>query len=87
MLASPIILYDHPQIAPESAGEFCDSTEIDEMLALRIITMTEAEKLEMRQGDERGRQMLERTERLAPEHMARLHGALRGLRALEGGAR
>jgi hypothetical protein len=88
LLASPIILYDHPQIAPESAGDFCDGTEIDEMLALRILTMTDDEKLEMRQGDERGRRMLERTESLSDEHMMRLHGVLRGLRSLdEGGAR
>jgi hypothetical protein len=26
MLSSPIILYDFPAVAPESAGEFCDST-------------------------------------------------------------
>jgi hypothetical protein len=88
LLASPIILYDHPQIAPESAGDFCDGTEIDEMLALRILTMTDDEKLEMRQGDERGRRMLERTESLSDEHMMRLHGVLRGLRSLDdGGAR
>jgi hypothetical protein len=88
LLAAPIILYDHPQIAPESAGDFCDGTEIDEMLALRILTMTDDEKLEMRQGDERGRRMLERTESLSDEHMMRLHGVLRGLRSLDdGGAR
>ncbi len=83
LLASPIILYDYPQIAPESAGDFCDGTEIDEMLALRILTMTDAEKLEMRQGDERGRRMLERTESLSDEHMMKLHGVLRGLHSLE----
>jgi hydrogenase maturation protease len=83
LLASPIILYDYPQIAPESAGDFCDGTEIDEMLALRIMTMTDAEKLEMREGDEHGRRMLERTEALSDEHMMRLHGVLRGLRSID----
>jgi hypothetical protein len=83
LLASPIILYDYPQIAPESAGDFCDGTEIDEMLALRIMTMTDAEKLEMRQGDERCRRMLERTENLSDEQMMRLHGVLRGLRSID----
>ena len=48
MLASPIILYDYPQIAPESPGDLFDGTEIDEILALRILTMTEDEKREMR---------------------------------------
>jgi hypothetical protein len=80
MLASPIILYDYPQIAPESAGELFDGTEIDEILALRILTLTDEEKQEMRSGDDRARQILERTESLPPEHMMKLHGVLRGIR-------
>ena len=80
MLSSPIILYDYPQIAPESPGSLFDGTEIDEILSLRILTLTEEEKAEMRQSDERGRQILERTENMPPEHFMRLHGALRGLR-------
>jgi hypothetical protein len=79
MLASPIILYDYPQIAPESPGDLFDGTEIDEILALRILTMTEEEKQEVRAGDERARRILERTESLPPEHFQKLHGALRGL--------
>ena len=55
MLCSPIILYDYPQIAPESAGDFYDGTEMDEMLALRVLTLTDEEKREMRNGDERAR--------------------------------
>ena len=62
MLASPIILYDDPKIAPESAGNLFDSTEIDEILSLRILTLTDQEKLEIRQSDERARELLERTE-------------------------
>lgn len=81
ILSAPIILYDYPQIAPESAGDLFDGTEIDEILALRILTLTDAEKQEMRDGDERARQILERTELLPPEHFQKLHGALRGLRA------
>ena len=80
MLASPIILYDYPQVAPESPGDLFDGTEIDEILALRILTMTDAEKDEIRQGDERGRKMLERTESLPMEHLMKLHGTLRELR-------
>jgi hypothetical protein len=80
MLSAPIILYDYPQIAPESAGDLCDGTEIDEILALRILTMTDAEKEEVRNGDDRARQILERTEMLPPEHFQKLHGALRGLK-------
>jgi hypothetical protein len=80
VLSAPIILYDYPQIAPESAGDLCDGTEIDEILALRILTMTDAEKVEVRNGDDRARRILERTEMLPPEHFQKLHGALRGLR-------
>ncbi|MGA7460357.1 MAG: hypothetical protein WBW69_09025, partial [Candidatus Korobacteraceae bacterium] len=80
MLASPIILYDHPQIAPDSAGDLFDGTEIDEILSLRIMTMTDEEKREMRESDERARQMLERTESMPAEQFMKLHGVLRGLR-------
>jgi hypothetical protein len=80
MLSSPIILYDYPQIAPESAGDLFDGTEIDEILALRILTLTEDEKHEMRHGDARARQILERTEALPEEQFLKLHGVLRGMR-------
>jgi hypothetical protein len=83
MLSSPIILYDYPQIAPESPGNLFDGTEIDEILALRILTLTEDEKNEMRTADERSRQILERTESLPAEHFMKLHGVLRGLRPAE----
>jgi len=80
MLASPIILYDYPQIAPESPGDLFDGTEIDEILALRILTMTDDEKSEMRNTDDRARRILERTENLPIEHLMKLHGTLRELR-------
>jgi hydrogenase maturation protease len=80
MLAAPIILYDYPQIAPESPGDMYDGAEIDEILALRILTMTDEEKREVRSSDERARLILERTEMMPPEHFQKLHGAMRGLR-------
>jgi hydrogenase maturation protease len=83
LLSSPIILYDYPQIAPESAGDLFDGTEIDEILSLRIMTLTDEEKREMSQSDERARQMLERTESMPVEQLMKLHGVLRGLRALD----
>ncbi len=83
VLSSPIILYDYPQIAPESAGDLFDGTEIDEILSLRIMTLTDDEKLEMSQSDERARQMLERTETMPVEQLMKLHGVLRGLRPLK----
>jgi hypothetical protein len=80
MLAAPIILYDYPQVAPESAGDLFDATEIDEILTLRILTMTDAEKREMAAGDERSRALLERTENLTASDLQRLHGTLREVR-------
>lgn len=82
MLSSPIILYDYPQIAPESPGAFFDGTEIDEMLTLRVLTLSDEEKEELRRGDERARELLERTEAISPEQFMRLHGTMRDLRPL-----
>jgi hypothetical protein len=77
ILSSPIILYDYPQVAPESPGELFDGTEIDEILTLRILTMTDEEKCEARRTDERARKILDRTETLPPETLMKLHGAMR----------
>jgi hypothetical protein len=80
LLCSPIILYDYPQVAPESAGDFFDATEMDEMLTLRVLTLTPEEKQAMRESDERARALLERTEQTAREQLARVHGAVRSMR-------
>jgi|HubBroStandDraft_6_1064221.scaffolds.fasta_scaffold134429_2 hypothetical protein len=83
MLASPIILYDYPQIAPESVGDLFDGTEIDEILSLRIMTLTDEEKREIRNSDQRARQILERTDSMPAEQFMKLHGAVRSLRPLK----
>lgn len=80
LLAAPFILYDHPAIAPESPGDFFDATEIDELLVLRTSTLTEAEKREARATDPQSARLIERVERLGPEEMERLHGAIRSRR-------
>ena len=80
MLSSPIILYDYPKIAPESAGDLHDGTEIDEILTLRVQTMTDAEKDEMRRVDEAARRILERTEGLSGDDLLKMHGAMRDVR-------
>ncbi len=79
MLSSPIILYDYPQIAAESAGDLFDGTEIDEILTLRIMTLSDNEKREIRNVDTRARELLERTERLPFEQLMKLHGAMKGV--------
>ena len=82
VLSSPIILYDYPRISPESQGNFFDATEIDELLTLSVLTLTDEEKQEMRESDMRGREILDRTEALTEGQIMKLHGAVRGLRAL-----
>lgn len=79
MLSSPAILHDYPKIAPESPQHLFDATEIDEILTLRILTLTDAEKAEIRKGDERARALLDRAENMPPEQLMKLHGVLRGL--------
>ena len=77
VLCSPIILPDYPRLAEESPGDLFDGTEIDEILSLRIRTLTEAEKREMASIDPRARAILERTDALARRELASLHGAWR----------
>jgi hypothetical protein len=85
LLSSPIILYDYPQIAPESPGNLFDSTEIDEILSLRVMTLSDEEKQAVNAGDERARALLARTDSLGAAEMASLHGAIRGLQPVAAG--
>jgi hypothetical protein len=73
MLSSPIILEDHPRIAPESPGDLFDGGEIDGLLALNILALTDEEKDEMR-ADPRTREILARTENLTEEQLWTLSG-------------
>ncbi len=77
VLGSPIILYDYPEIAEESAGALFDSTEIDEILTLRVMTMTDAEKAEARATDPRAAEIIDRCDAMPAETMQQLHGVLR----------
>lgn len=83
MLSSPIILYDYPQIAPESIGTLFDGTEIDEILTLRIMTLTDEEKQEMRRADSRANALLERTESMTANDLMKLHGVIRDLHSVD----
>jgi hypothetical protein len=87
VLSSPIILYDHPAVAPESPGDLHDACEIDEILTLRTMTLTEEEKREARATDPRARAIVDRADALPKEILARLHGAMRPLRETEAGTR
>jgi hypothetical protein len=77
LLCSPIILPDYPQVAPESPGDLFDGGEIDQLLILNILSLTDEEKREMRDSDPRAREILERTEALTEEELMRLHGTIR----------
>jgi hydrogenase maturation protease len=85
MLSAPIILYDYPQVAAESPGDFFDGTEIDEMLTLRILTLTDEEKLAMAAVDARARALLERTENMGRDQLLGLHGTIRTPRTMPEG--
>lgn len=80
VLSSPILLYDHPRIAPESPGDLHDATEIDEILSLRTHALTDAEKREARATDPRAAAIIDRVDAMPPEVRSRLHGAIRSLR-------
>jgi len=86
ILSSPIILYDYPTIAPESPGDLFDATEIDEILTLRTMTLTDAEKREARATDERAAAIIDRVDAMPPEMLDRLHGSIRYLREVTGEA-
>ncbi len=77
LLVSPIIVEDHAELAPESAGALFDSTEIDEILTLRVMTMTDAEKADARATDPRAAEIIDRCDAMSPEELQGLHGALR----------
>src|SRR5215831_18563854 len=79
VLSSPVILYDHPRIAAESAGDLFDATEIDEILTLRTLALTDEERREARATDPRAAELLDRLDGLPPEMLERMHGAIRYL--------
>jgi hypothetical protein len=80
MLSSPIILYDYPEIAPESPTDLFDATEIDEILSLRTMALTEEEKREARATSERAAAIIDSIDSMPPDVLDRLHGAVRYLR-------
>jgi hypothetical protein len=77
LLVSPIILYDHPEVAEQSNTALYDCTEIDEILTLRVMTMTDEEKAQARATDPRAAQIIDQCDAMSADDMARLHGVLR----------
>src|SRR5262249_50542660 len=79
VLSSPVILYDHPRIAAESAGDLFDATEIDEILTLRTLALTDEERREAPPPHPRPAQPPRRPVGPPPEVLEGLAGALRPL--------
>ncbi len=77
MLSSPIILYDHPEVAPQSPGDLYDVLEIDEILALRVMTLTDEEKSEARGTDPRAAAIIDRCDDMSAETLQSLHGQMK----------
>jgi hypothetical protein len=77
VLVSPIILYDHPEVAEQSDGALFDATEIDEILTLRVMTLTEEEKRQARATDPLAAQIIDRCDQMSPATLAQMHGILR----------
>jgi hypothetical protein len=77
LLVAPIVLPEQPEIAPESPGDLFDATEIDEILTLRVMTLTDEEKAAARGTDPRAAAIVDRCDTLPPDVLAGLHGARR----------
>jgi hypothetical protein len=84
MLSTPIILYDHPELAPESPGDLYDGTEIDEILSLRTLALSDDEKQQARATDPRAAALIDRVEALGADDFKRMHGTIRSPRVVSG---
>ena len=82
VLSAPMVLPDYPEVAPESPMDLFDGTENDELLSLRIMTLTDEEKAEARATDPRAAAIIDHADNLPPEIYERLHGAIRSLTEL-----
>jgi hypothetical protein len=82
MLAAPIILPDYPQVARESPGELYDGTEIDEILTLRTLALSDDEKAAARATDPRAAALIDRVDAMDAPTMAQLHGTIRAMTGL-----
>ncbi|MDQ3850476.1 MAG: hypothetical protein M3296_07675 [Actinomycetota bacterium] len=77
ILGPTFMLYDHPQIAPESVNDFFDGTEIEEALVLHIQTLSDEEREDIARQDPKVREMLARADATTPEQLMDLHGRVR----------
>ena len=76
IFASPIILYDFPKVSENSFAEMFDGTEIDELLVLSILALTDEEKREIRRTDEKAAKVLDKIENMNKEDLLKLHAEM-----------
>jgi hypothetical protein len=76
VLAAPIVLPEHPSLAPESLGNLFDNTEIEEALLLHVQVLSDEEREEIGLQDETVRQMIAKAAATTPEEMISLHGKM-----------
>jgi hypothetical protein len=74
LVGAAIVLPDHPQLAPESGGNFFDGTEIEEALVLHVMALSDGEREQIAAGDPAIRELVARTVAATPEDLVRLHG-------------
>lgn len=77
ILASPIILYDFPEIAENSLENFFDGLEIDELMILNLLALPDEEKRQIAETDELTKKILDKIESATPEDLLKLHAHLR----------
>ena len=77
LLSSPIILNDHPQINPQSAGDLFDSTEIEEALLLHVNLLSEQEKERICSNDPKLQAMLNKVSSLTPGDLSSYHSMMK----------
>jgi hypothetical protein len=73
VLSSPIVLPDFPQIAKKTEADAFDGTEIDELLTLSVLSLSDDERAEARATDPRARAIVDRAEAFGAPDVARLH--------------
>lgn len=76
VLSAPIILYDFPEASENSFDNFFDGLEIDELMIMNILALTDKEKEEIKKTDERTRKMLEKIENASAEDLLKLHAKM-----------
>jgi hydrogenase maturation protease len=72
-LSSPIVLGDFPELGKKTEADAFDATEIDELLTLSVLSLSDAERAEARATDPRARAIVDRAERFGAGDIARLH--------------